>query len=122
MQKLSKARPLLSMFILKIILQVSHNTKFLSMITWSQTLEEGTTQLQGYSFSWTYVTKKGAACYIGGVVDGRQLVWSAIHDQTATWFGGLAHCRHHTTRKTSHFGHVTLLLSSTEALHRPDPF
>ena len=49
-----QARPLLSMFILKIILQVSHNTKFLSMITWSQTLEEGTTQLQVNSLPpWT---------------------------------------------------------------------
>ena len=37
------------------------------------------------------MTKKGAACYIGGVVDGRQLVWSAIHDQTATWISTTAH-------------------------------
>ena len=44
-----------------------------------------------YSFSWTYMTKKGAACYIGGVVDGRQLVWSAIHDQTAKWLSTTAH-------------------------------
>nr|XP_022300497.1 complement C1q tumor necrosis factor-related protein 3-like [Crassostrea virginica] len=44
-----------------------------------------------YSFSWTYMTKKGAACYIGGVVNGRQLVWSAIHDQAATWISTTAH-------------------------------
>ena len=35
--------------------------------------------------------------------------------------GGLAYYRPRPTRKTSHFDHVTLVLSSTEALHRPDP-
>ena len=44
-----------------------------------------------YSFSWTYMTKKGGVCYIGGAVDGRQLVWSGIHDQTATWISTTAH-------------------------------
>lgn len=28
-----------------------------------------------YSFTWTYLTKKGARAYIGGFIDGKQVVW-----------------------------------------------
>lgn len=38
-----------------------------------------------YSFTWTYRTKKGAKAYNGGFVDGKQIVWTGMHDQSATW-------------------------------------
>ena len=91
---------MLSKFILKIPSQVSEMAKSWNMINWLQTLEEGTIQLQVNSQPpWTEYNpsaghtwpKKGSACYIGGVVNGRQLVWSAIHDQTATWISTTAH-------------------------------
>lgn len=37
-----------------------------------------------YSFTLTYMTKKGAKAYIGGFVDGKQIVWTGMHDQSAT--------------------------------------
>lgn len=36
-----------------------------------------------YSFTWTYMTRKGTKAYIGGVIDDKQIVWTAIYDQTA---------------------------------------
>lgn len=36
-----------------------------------------------YSFTWTYMTRKGAKAYIGGVIAHKQIVWTAIYDQTA---------------------------------------
>ncbi|XP_061186940.1 complement C1q subcomponent subunit B-like [Saccostrea echinata] len=44
-----------------------------------------------YFFSWTYMTKKGAIAYIGGVVDGKILVYSAIHGQSADYQTTTAH-------------------------------
>lgn len=44
-----------------------------------------------YSFTWTYLTKKGAKAYIGGVLDGKQIVWTVMEDQTATWAGTTGH-------------------------------
>lgn len=44
-----------------------------------------------YSFTWTYMTKKGARAYIGGVIDGKQIVWSVMYDQTASWQSTTAH-------------------------------
>lgn len=44
-----------------------------------------------YSFTWSYMTKKGARAYIGGVIDGKQIVWSVMYDQTATWQSTTAH-------------------------------
>lgn len=38
-----------------------------------------------YSFTWTYRTKKGAKAYNSGFVDGKQIVWTGMHDQSATW-------------------------------------
>lgn len=44
-----------------------------------------------YSFTWTYLTKQGAKAYIGGFIDGKQVVWTTIHDQTATWASTTGH-------------------------------
>lgn len=44
-----------------------------------------------YSFTWTYLTKKGARAYIGGVIDGKQVVWTVMEDQTATWASTTGH-------------------------------
>lgn len=46
-----------------------------------------------YSFTWTYMTKKGASlrAYIGGVIDGKQIVWSIMCDQAATWASTTGH-------------------------------
>lgn len=44
-----------------------------------------------YSFTWTYMTKKGAKAYIGGVIDGKQIVWSIMCDQAATWASTTGH-------------------------------
>lgn len=44
-----------------------------------------------YSFFWTYMTKKGARVYIGGIVEGKQIVWTAMYDQTATWASATGH-------------------------------
>eukprot|EP00105_Crassostrea_gigas_P014079 XP_011430626.1 PREDICTED: complement C1q tumor necrosis factor-related protein 3 [Crassostrea gigas] len=44
-----------------------------------------------YSFTWTYLTKKGAKAYIGGVLDGKQIVWTVMEDQTATWASTTGH-------------------------------
>lgn len=38
-----------------------------------------------YSFTWTYMTRKGAKVYIGGFVDGKQIVWTCMFEQTAAW-------------------------------------
>ncbi|XP_061186941.1 complement C1q tumor necrosis factor-related protein 3-like [Saccostrea echinata] len=44
-----------------------------------------------YSFSWTYMTTKGVKAYVGGVVDGKLVVYSAIHGQTADYQSTTAH-------------------------------
>lgn len=44
-----------------------------------------------YSFTWTYLTKQGAKAYIGGIINGKQIVWTAIHDQSATWTSTTGH-------------------------------
>nr|XP_011430624.2 complement C1q tumor necrosis factor-related protein 3-like isoform X1 [Crassostrea gigas] len=44
-----------------------------------------------YSFTWTYLTKHGAVAYVGGVIDGKQVVWAVIYGQTATWAGTTGH-------------------------------
>lgn len=44
-----------------------------------------------YSFTWTYMTKKGTRVYIGGIVEGKQIVWTAMYDQTATWASATGH-------------------------------
>lgn len=44
-----------------------------------------------YSFTWTYLTKKGARAYIGGFIDGKQVVWGVMEDQTATWASSTGH-------------------------------
>ena len=96
-----QVRLLHSMFILKTPLQVSEKkNKSWNMITWLQTLEEGTIQPQVNSQpQWMEIissaghtwSKKEGICYIGWLDNGRQIVWSAIHDQTATWLSATAH-------------------------------
>lgn len=44
-----------------------------------------------YSFTWTYMPKKGAKAYICGFVDGKQIVWTGMHDQSATLTGTTGH-------------------------------
>nr|XP_034306460.1 complement C1q tumor necrosis factor-related protein 3 isoform X2 [Crassostrea gigas] len=44
-----------------------------------------------YSFTWTYLTKKGARAYIGGFLDGKHIVWTVMEDQTATWASTTGH-------------------------------
>lgn len=44
-----------------------------------------------YSFTWTYMTKKGARVFIGGFVDGKQIVWTCMFDQSATWASTTGH-------------------------------
>lgn len=44
-----------------------------------------------YSFTWTYLTKQEAKAYIGGFIDGKQVVWTGMHDQTATWANTTGH-------------------------------
>lgn len=44
-----------------------------------------------YSFSWTYMTRRGSTSYIGGVIDDQILVRSAIQDQSVTWMSATGH-------------------------------
>lgn len=37
------------------------------------------------------MTKKGAKVFIGGFVDGKQIVWSCMYEQSATWASTTGH-------------------------------
>lgn len=37
------------------------------------------------------MTKKGSRGYVGGMIEGKQIVWMGMHDQTASWASTTGH-------------------------------